>query len=99
MLQVITDGVNGDLAEAYLDSDDFLRLRAELDTVKESPDKDLKFVYEAEFAIPARKRWELNNKRLQLIYWRSPAYNYLRISVSVLISFILGSILITMHAV
>jgi hypothetical protein len=95
MLRVITDEESGDLAEVYLKSDDFSRLKAELDTLKESPDEDLKIEYQSEFAVPRTTRRSLVNKRLQLIYWRSPAYNLSRISVSLVIAFVLGSVFIT----
>jgi hypothetical protein len=97
MLRVITDESMGDLAEIYLQSEEFTELKEELDKIKDNPDPELKVEYDSEFAAPKSKRRELINKRLRLIYWRSPAYNYSRIIVSLLIAFILGSVFVTDH--
>jgi hypothetical protein len=98
MLRVITAEEQGDLAEAYLESDEFSSLKTELDQIMhETPDEDSKIVYESEFATPLGRRRELVNRRLRLIYWRSPAYNLARITVSLLIALILGSVFIFSH--
>jgi ABC-type multidrug transport system fused ATPase/permease subunit len=94
MLRVITDEGRADLAEEYLKSEEYANLKAELDKIKESSEEDLKIVYENEFATPFGKRRELVNRRLQLIYWRSPTYNLARVMVSLVIAFILGSVFI-----
>lgn len=95
MLRLITDEKTGDCAEAYLNSDDYSKLQAELEEIQENKSEDMKIQYDSEFAAPARKRRGLVNKRLQTIYWRSPAYNLGRMLVSLIISFLLGSVFIT----
>lgn len=99
MLRVITAEEQPDLADVYVQSDEYTSLQAELDVIKESPDEDLKIEYTSEFARSAGTRRELINRRLRLIYWRSPTYNYARILVSIVIAFVLGSVFISSYGV
>jgi len=86
-----------DLAALYLKSDEHAQLQVELFGIANSPDPDLKVEYTSEFAVGVRRRRELINNRLQLIYWRSPTYNLARIMVSIVIAFILGSVFIPQY--
>lgn len=98
MLRVVTAEDKSDLAEAYMKSDEFFNLKAVLDKIKyETPDEESKIVYESEFATSPRRRREVVNRRLRLIYWRSPTYNLARVMVSLLIALILGSVFIFSH--
>jgi hypothetical protein len=94
MLKVLACESLGDLAEKYLESPEFTALNAELDGLKKNPDEDQKISYTSEFAVSVNGRRAIINDRLRLIYWRSPTYNLTRISVSVMIAFILGSVFI-----
>lgn len=98
MLRVLACESLGDLAEKYVQSKEFAALKAELKSVKEDTSDDLKLSFKSEFAVPVNRRREIINGRLRLIYWRSPAYNLTRISVSVMIAFILGSVFIFQRA-
>ena len=94
MLRVITDETMGDLAERYQQSEDHANLSSRLDAIASSQEADERIVYDKEFAAPQARRQELVNRRLHLIYWRSPAYNLSRLMVSAIIGVIMGSIFI-----
>lgn len=95
MLHAMTSESMGDLAKAYVDSDGYTALKQELDAMEQSADPDQKIEYESAFAAPRGMRQSLINERLRIIYWRSPAYNLARLLVSLVISFVLGSVFIT----
>jgi len=82
----------GDLADAYRDSEQFQILEQELDRIKANPDPELEIKFDSEYAVSTNRRQELVNSRLRTIYWRSPAYNMTRLSVSAIIAFVLGSV-------
>lgn len=86
---------NTDLAEEYIKSPEYAALKHRLEEAKLNPNPALQISYQLSFAAPAEARQRLMNKRLQTIYWRSPAYNLSRILVCVIIAFILGSVFIT----
>ena len=94
MLRVITDEDFQDAADVYLQSEEYAALQEELDDIKSSPDENLKIEFDSEFAASKQRRRQLVSRRLQLIYWRSPAYNLARIIVSLVIAFVLGSVFI-----
>jgi hypothetical protein len=81
-----------DLAEEYIKSPDYAALKQKLREVKIDPSPSMKIAYSSKFAAPADVRQKMMNKRLQTVYWRSPAYNLSRLLVSVIIAFILGSV-------
>ena len=84
-----------DLAEEYVKSAEYAALKHRLEDVKMNPNPALKINYQTKFASTSEARQKLMNKRLQTIYWRSPAYNLSRMLVCVIIAFILGSVFIT----
>lgn len=86
---------DNDLAEEYIKSPEYAALKHRLEEVKLNPNPALQISYQLQFAAPAEARQRLMNKRLQTIYWRSPAYNLSRILVCVIIAFILASVFIT----
>ena len=92
MLRVMSMDKMGDLAETYKKSDKFTSLKTELRRIKENPDHDEKILFESKYAVSASKRRDAVNRRLRTIYWRSPAYNLARMTVSAAIAFILGSV-------
>ena len=96
MLREITSSANvQDLAEVYANSGEHELLKKRLNDVKENPVPALEISYSEEYAAPKEMRQKLMNKRLQTIYWRSPAYNLSRLLVCIVIAFILGSVFIT----
>jgi hypothetical protein len=84
------DGV-GDLADVYRSSPQFKRLEAELETLHQSQDIEQKIQYDNEYPTTGSQRRTLISYRLNLIYWRSPAYNLARLLLSVVIAVVLGS--------
>jgi len=95
MLRVLDSKSMGDLAEIYRQSEEYKALRQELQTLESARTADSKIEFETEFAAPAWKRRRCINSRMQTIYWISPSYNYARLLVSLLISFVLGSSFVT----
>jgi hypothetical protein len=95
MLKVMTSEEMGDLAKAYVESEGHKSLKQNLDVIKQAPDLERKIEYESEFATIRMDRQKLVDRRLSLVYWRSPAYNLSRLIVAVVIGFILGSIFVT----
>lgn len=93
MLRVLAADV--DFADIYASSPEYMKLRKQLSKARENPPKELEVHFMSEFAVPIEERQRLMNKRLQTIYWRSPAYNLSRLLVCVIIAFILGSVFIT----
>ena len=95
MLRILDNAADTDYADVYVKSSEHKVLKEQLANVKENPPKELQVQFLSEFAVPAEERQRLMNKRLQTIYWRSPAYNLSRILVCLIIAFILGSVFIT----
>lgn len=83
-----------EFADRYLKSPEYARLMKQLAKAKADPPRELEIRYLSEFAVPTEDRHRLVTKRLQTVYWRSPAYNLSRLLVCVIIAFILGSVLI-----
>jgi len=83
-----------DLADAYNRSGEYRKLKAGLADVRDSQIDELEIMFPTKFAAPSELRQRLMNKRLQTIYWRSPAYNLSRLLVCSVIAFILGSVFI-----
>jgi ABC-2 type transporter len=81
-----------DLAEVYTRSEEYRRLKARLADVRATQIEELEITFPTRFAAPSDLRQRLMNKRLQTIYWRSPAYNLSRLLVCSAIAFILGSV-------
>ncbi|KAG7357215.1 multidrug ABC transporter ATPase [Nitzschia inconspicua] len=84
-----------DFAALYHGSQEYAKLRRQLEAARTNPPKELEIWYKADFAVPSSERQRLMNKRLQTVYWRSPTYNLSRLLVCVVIAFILGSVFIT----
>lgn len=95
MLRVLDSSGVGDLAEKYIESEEYSSLKKELEGIESSPEEGAKIEYYSEFAASRWTRQKMINRRLTTIYWRSPSYNYSRILVSILISFVLASSFIT----
>jgi hypothetical protein len=81
-----------DLAKEYANSLEHVALKRKLEDVRLNPVPSLEISYASKFAAPSETRQKMMNKRLQKIYWRSPAYNLSRLLVCVVIAFILGSV-------
>ena len=81
-----------DYADEYLKSSEYSALKHLLEESKANQIESMKISYDSQFATTSDVRQKLMNKRLQKIYWRSPAYNLSRILVCVIIAFILGSV-------
>lgn len=103
MLTVITsDNKNGlDYVEAFTESSQYQTMKDKIQNTIDVDGKDpeKKLVFKREFAANRRTRGGLLDKRLQTIYWRSPAYNLLRMLISLVIAFVLGSIYLTKRLV
>eukprot|EP00934_Nitzschia_sp_Nitz4_P005895 Nitzschia sp. Nitz4//scaffold51_size120721//34259//39017//NITZ4_003720-RA/size120721-snap-gene-0.33-mRNA-1//-1//CDS//3329553841//5885//frame0 len=84
-----------DLAEEYLKTPEYKMLQMQLEDVRTRQVEALELTYPTTFAVPAEHRQRFMNKRLQTIYWRSPAYNLSRLLVCCIIAFILGSVFLT----
>jgi len=94
MLRVMPE-CDKDFAEVYVQNPEYAKLKRQLAAAKLDPPEELKITYLTEFAVPSSERQKLTNRRLQNIYWRSPAYNLSRLMVCVVIAFILGSVFVT----
>mmetsp|Transcript_21957 Transcript_21957/g.49245 ORF Transcript_21957/g.49245 Transcript_21957/m.49245 type:complete len:400 (+) Transcript_21957:352-1551(+) len=94
MLRVVSESET-DLAEVYTKNLKYSKLMRQLEAARTDPPKELEIAYLTEFAVPRCERQKLTNKRLQKIYWRSPAYNLSRLMVCGVIAFILGSVFVT----
>lgn len=83
-----------DFAKAWKQSSNFSSIQQMLSEVSESPDETKKVQVDSKYAVPWYKRDWLMCRRLVLIYWRSPVYNWARLVLSVVIAVGLGSIFI-----
>lgn len=83
---------NVDLADEYVQSSEYATLKRQLQEVKESLIPTLKITFPNRYSVQSDVRQRLMNKRLQTIYWRSPAYNRSRLLVCSIIAGILGSV-------
>lgn len=98
MLTVITSDAEGvDYAEDFVKSPHYETMKTNIQKTidEDGSDPDKRVVFNAEFAAPRKVRGRLLSGRLRTIYWRSPAYNLLRMLVSIVIAFVLGSIFVT----
>jgi hypothetical protein len=71
-------------------------LKRQLAEMKEGLIPSLEITFPTRFASMAETRQRLMNKRLQTIYWRSPAYNRSRLLVCTIIVFILEALLLAL---
>jgi len=102
MLVVITsDKEDTDYVKDFTESPEYQTMEAKIQKTidDDGKDPDKKIEYDTQYAASRKTRGRLLNKRLQTIYWRSPAYNLLRMAVSLVIAFVLGSIFITKRLV
>jgi len=102
MLTVITSEKDGvDYVEDYVQSPQYQTMQADIQKTidVDGKDPDKKIAFSTEYAAPRRVRSRLLSHRLRIIYWRSPAYNLLRMLVSIVIAFVLGSIFVTKRLV
>lgn len=76
-------------AEQYKMSQEYAALQSELNQIERLRGKKVEFSHKFPTA-PWKRRLEIN-RRLRIIYWRSPAYNYARLLVSLVIAVVLGS--------
>jgi len=95
MLRVVDNFGGGgdgamDLARAYVESEEFWALTKELSDIERLRSPDMKIEVKYQFARSWWKRQDEVNRRLRTIYWRSPAYNYARMVVSLVIATVLG---------
>jgi hypothetical protein len=90
----VSSETSSDYATVYEDSDGPRQVKGAINEWKENPDPQKKISYSSEYACSTRTRGLLTNHRLAQIYWRSPAYNLSRMSVSAIIALVLGSVLI-----
>ena len=81
-----------DFADVYVKTEEYKLLKESLKEVRETQIPELEISFPTKFAAPPELRQRLVNKRLQTIYWRSPAYNLSRLLVCCVIAFILGSV-------
>lgn len=98
MLTAITSPPEGvDYVEEFTKSPNYETMQAKIKQTIDEDGKDpsKKIEYATRYAAPRKTRGRLIATRLRTIYWRSPAYNLLRMVVSVVIAFVLGSIFIT----
>ena len=84
-----------DFPEAFRQSEQYKKLRDQIEASNESPDDAKKIQYDSGFATPYKEQSTLMNRRIITIYKRSPAYNLTRLMIAVFYSFIIGSVFIT----
>ena len=94
MLRVVEE-CEKDFSSIYMRSSEYSKMMRQIVAAKANPPEELKITYLTEFATPRSVRQSLTNKRLQTIYWRSPAYNLSRLTVCGVIAFVLGSVFVT----
>lgn len=97
--QIISTGESGEdeplnFARAWDKSSNFDNLQKRLTDASGSQDAALEIKYDSKFAETWYRRDTLMANRLVTIYWRSPAYNLSRMSLSLVIAFLLGSMFI-----
>ena len=90
--EIQSDDNPRDLAEEWLKSEEYKTLKKRLGEVSRTQIEELEVAFPTTFAAPSDLRQRLMNKRLQTVYWRSPAYNLSRLLVCSVIAFILGSV-------
>lgn len=98
MLNVITSEEEGiDYVEDFLQSSQYTVMQASIQRTidEDGQDPTKKIEYATVYAAPFWTRIKLLIVRVRRIYWRSPAYNLLRMLISIVIAFVLGSIFIT----
>lgn len=83
------------LAEKYRDSVQYVTLKGHLAEVRKILIPALEISFRSRFATNAEKRHRLMKKRLQTIYWRSPAYNRARLMVCIAIAASMGAVFVT----
>jgi len=87
-----------DFASEYKNSENYRTLQGRLEEIAKKKKDSLKITYSSQFAASARDRDNLMAHRLVTIYWRSPAYNLTRITLSVAMGFIMASSFIPIRA-
>mmetsp|Transcript_24065 Transcript_24065/g.35309 ORF Transcript_24065/g.35309 Transcript_24065/m.35309 type:complete len:399 (-) Transcript_24065:34-1230(-) len=92
MLTIQEINYDTDYAQCYLESDNSRELRLQLEEVQVNTNEAKKITFESEYASTRGERIKYMNERLRTIYMRSPSYNRSRIFLSIVISFLLGSI-------
>lgn len=83
-----------DFAKAWKKSEECQALQDELDQMKAERDEALQIKSEMKYAQPWFVRDRLMTLRAIKIYWRSPGYNLSRLTVTVAIALLLGSMFI-----
>lgn len=94
MLRAQTSGAAAevDWAKVYKESDQYTKLRSQLEAATESLDETKELHFEEEYPVSGRERVSLMNNRIVTIYKRSPAYNLARLFIAILYAFIIGSV-------
>lgn len=97
MLTVITKTDSDDLVEDFIQSPQYTTMKSDIQETIDVEGKDVekKIVYATQYAATTKARMQLLVQRVRTIYWRSPAYNLLRMLISIVIAFVLGSIFLT----
>lgn len=83
---------DSDWGDIYKESDQFKKVRAELENLPETPDESLRITFDKMFATGAYERIKMMNRRVTTIYRRSPAYNLTRLVIAIFYSFLIGSV-------
>merc|ERR1719356_1633247 len=83
-----------DFVETWRESENNKAVLGRLADARENKDESLRIAYDTEFACPRRERNRLTAQRLVTIYWRSPAYNLGRLTLSVLIATLLSTVFV-----
>lgn len=99
MLNVLGEHIGGEdddfnFATAWSQSSNCADLAKHLAEISETRDEETEIKYDSVFPVGWFKRDALMGNRLVKIYWRSPAYNLVRMVLSVLIALLLGSMFI-----
>lgn len=93
MLQIVGSETHFvDFAEEYKASESYLRLKNSLSDIRDNVHLSQRVYFEKQFAASRLQRRVLVNERLRTIYWRSPAYNRLRMVIYLAIALVLGSV-------
>ena len=97
MLRAQTAGAAADVdwIEAFKNSENYQKLRSQIDAASESPDESKKLHFDEAYPTTKKERMNLMNQRVITIYKRSPSYNLARLMIAVFYAFIIGSVFLT----
>jgi len=95
MLNIISEpqeAAGVDYVKLYRSSERFRALQLSLNGTKIDPDDSKRIRFDNKYACSPKERNFLMSRRLGLIYWRSPSYNYARMLLCMIMGVLLSSV-------